>query len=169
MDVEEAIRGRRTHKVYEREPVDRATVQELLELARWAPNHHLTEPWRFRVLGPETFDRLVASGGPNEASKLGRAPTLVTVSVVYTGDEYQNREDLLATACAVYAVLLGATARGLASYWRTPKLFETEAAREILGLEANEEFVALIHLGRSGAEPPEGRRKPAAEYVSFLP
>ena len=40
---------------------------ELLELARWAPNHHLTEPWRFRVLGPETFDRLVAAGEPNEA------------------------------------------------------------------------------------------------------
>ena len=151
MDVESAIRSRRTHKVYAAEPVDRETLLGLLELARWAPNHHLTEPWRFRVIGPETFDRLVAA------------------SVVYTGDEHQNREDLLATACAVYAVLLGATARGLASYWRTPKLFETEAAREILGLEPNEEFVALIHLGRSAAEPPEGRRRPAEEYVSFLP
>ncbi len=169
MDTEEAIRARRTHKVYERDPVDRVTVEELLELARWAPNHHLTEPWRFRVLGPETFDRLVASGGPSEASKLGRAPTLVVASVVYTGDDYQNREDLLATACAVYAVLLGAAARGLASYWRTPKLFETEAAREILGMEPNEEFVALIHLGRPGTDTPDKERRPPEEYVSFLP
>jgi len=36
VDVEEAIRTRRTHKVYGSEPVDRATLQELLELARWA-------------------------------------------------------------------------------------------------------------------------------------
>ena len=169
MDAEEAIRTRRTHKVYEKEPVDRATVEELLELARWAPNHHLTEPWRFRVIGPETFDRLVAAGAPNEASKLGRAPTLVAASVVYTGDGYQNREDLLATGVAVYIVLLAAHSRGLASYWRTPALFETDAAREALGLEPNEEFVGLIHLGRSGAEPPEKDRRPPSSYVLFLP
>ena len=52
MELEEAIRGRRTHKAYAAEPVERETLDELLELARWAPNHHLTNPWRFRVLGP---------------------------------------------------------------------------------------------------------------------
>ncbi len=169
MDVEQAIRDRRTHKVYEREPLDRETVEELLELARWAPNHHLTEPWRFRVLGPDTFDRLVAAGGPNEASKLGRAPTLVAATVAYTGDDHQNREDLLATACAVYIVLLAAHARGLASYWRTPKLFETQEARAALGMEPNEEFVALIHLGRPGVDAPGKERRPTKEYVTFLP
>ncbi|HEX4521324.1 MAG TPA: nitroreductase [Gaiellaceae bacterium] len=168
MDVEAAIRTRRTHKAYEREPVDRQTVEELLELARWAPNHHLTEPWRFRVIGPDTFDRLVAAGAPTEASKLGRAPTLVVASAALTGDEYQNREDLLATACAVYAVLLSAHARGLASYWRTPALFETEAAREILGFEPNEEFVALIHLGQPATTPEAKERKAIEEYTTFL-
>jgi nitroreductase len=169
MDVEEAIRTRRTHKVYEKEPVDRATVEELLELARWAPNHHLTEPWRFRVIGPETFERLVAAGAPNEASKLGRAPTLVTASVVYSGDDYQNREDLLATGAAVYIVLLAAHARGLASYWRTPALFETDAARDALGFGPDEEFVGLIHLGRASSEPPGKDRQPPSSYVEFLP
>ena len=66
MELEEAIRGRRTHKVFESEPVPREVVEQLLELARWAPNHFVTEPWRFRVLGPETFERLVAAGEPNE-------------------------------------------------------------------------------------------------------
>jgi nitroreductase len=169
VDVEDAIRTRRTHKAYEQEPVDRATVESLLELARFAPNHHLTEPWRFRVIGRETFDRLVAAGEPNEASKLGRAPTLVVASTVLTGDEYQNREDLLATACAVYIVLLSAHSRGLASYWRTPALFETEAAREILGFAPTEEFVALIHLGQPATSPPAKERKPVSEFVEFLP
>jgi nitroreductase len=169
MDVEDAIRTRRTHKAYEPEPVDRATVEALLELARFAPNHHLTEPWRFRVIGRDTFDRLVAAGEPNEASKLGRAPTLVAASALLTGDAYRDREDLLATACAVYIVLLAAHARGLASYWRTPKLFETGAAREILGFEEREEFVALIHLGAPATAPPAKERKPPGEYVEFLP
>ena len=168
MDVDSAVRTRRTHKAYEPEPVDPETIVELLELARWAPNHHLTEPWRFRVIGPETFDRLVAAGEPNEASKLGRAPTLVVATAKLTGDDHQNRKDVLATACATYIVLLAAHARGLASYWRTPKLFETDAAREALGLADDEEFVALIHLGPPATTPAAKERKPPEDYVEFL-
>src|SRR5216117_4494899 len=108
MDVETAIHTRRTHKQYAREPVDRVTLEELLELARWAPNHHLTEPWRFRVLGPKSLARLAATGKPGELEKLSRAPTLVVASARLTGDEHQNHEDVLATACAVYIVLLAA-------------------------------------------------------------
>ena len=74
MDVEEAIRTRRTHKVYGPEPVPRETLDELFELARWAPNHNLTNPWRFRVLGPEALARLKRAAGPEAAAKLERAP-----------------------------------------------------------------------------------------------
>ncbi|MGZ5342454.1 MAG: nitroreductase family protein, partial [Solirubrobacterales bacterium] len=58
MEVEDAIRGRRTHKAFAPEPVDREILEELFELARWAPNHHLTAPWRFRVIGPSSLARL---------------------------------------------------------------------------------------------------------------
>jgi nitroreductase len=169
MDVEHAIRSRRSHKAYGQAPVDRQTLLELLELARWAPNHHLTEPWRFRVIGPETLERLIAAGQANEGEKLRRAPTLVVASAKLSGDAYQNREDALATACAVYIVLLAASARGLASYWRTPALFETAEGRAAAGLGDDEEFVALIHLGERVTTPtPKGRR--AVEEISeFLP
>ena len=56
--IEELIRTRRTHKAYGPDPVPRETLLELFELARWAPNHHLTDPWRFRVLGPQALDTL---------------------------------------------------------------------------------------------------------------
>jgi nitroreductase len=169
VDVETAIRTRRTHKAYGPEPVPREVVIELLELARWAPNHHLTEPWRFRVLGPESFERLVAAGGSKEREKLGRAPTLVVASAKQTGDAQQDREDVLATACAVYIVLLAAHARGLASYWRTPEVLASPEGRAAIGLPADEEFVALIHLGRPVTSPTAKERKPAADYVEFLP
>jgi Nitroreductase family len=51
VELDELIRTRRTQKAYEPGPVDRELLDELFELARWAPNHHLTNPWRFRVLG----------------------------------------------------------------------------------------------------------------------
>src|SRR3954468_2891371 len=108
MDVEEAIRTRRTHKVYGREPVDRDTLLELFDLARWAPNHHLTNPWRFRVVGPGALARLKEAAGPEAAGKLDRAPTLVVVSAAQCGDDpVADEEDLLATAFAAYLVPLG--------------------------------------------------------------
>ena len=125
MDVEEAIRTRRTHKVYGREPVPRETLDELFELARWAPNHNLTNPWRFRVVGPESLARLKAAAGEEAAAKLDRAPTLVVVSVVESGDPLQDEEDYAAAAVAAYIVLLAAHSRGLAGYWRTPAVLRT--------------------------------------------
>ena len=168
MDVERAIGTRRTHKLYGRQPVDRATLEEIFALARFAPNHHLTQPWRFRVLGPETLARLKEAGGPSEAMKLDRAPTLVVASARLSGDLVQDEEDLHATACAVYTVLLGAQARGLASYWRTPAVLRTKRGRDAVGLPDGERFVGLIHLGPPRSEPPRKERRPPEDYVAYL-
>jgi nitroreductase len=169
MDAEHAIRTRRTHKTFGAEAVPREQVEELLALARFAPNHHLTQPWRFRVLGPESLERLAATGKPGELEKLRRAPTLIVASAKLTGDEHQNHEDVLATACAVYIVLLAAHERGLASYWRTPKVLESPEGQAAVGLGDDEEFVALIHLGPRSDEPAAKERLPLEEIAEFLP
>jgi nitroreductase len=169
MDVEEAIRGRRTHKAYAPEPVERELLDELLELARWAPNHHLTNPWRFRVVGPHALAKLKEAAGPEAASKLDRAPTLVVASVAQEGDPQQDEEDLLASACATYIVLLGAHARGLVGYWRTPGVLRTPEGRAAVGLADNERFVALIYLGHPRQEQAPPERAPTGDYVTYLP
>lgn len=168
MDVETAIRSRRTHKAYRPEPVDRETLDELLELARWAPNHHLTNPWRFRVVGPQALGRLKVAAGPDAAAKLDRAPTLVVCSCVLGGDEVQDEEDLEATAIAAYIVLLAAHARGLAGYWRTPGVLRTAAGRGAVGLPDEEKFVGLIHLGYPIQQKPVPGREPASNVVTHL-
>ena len=169
MDVGDAIRSRRTHQLDGAEPVPEAALRDLLDLARFAPNHHLTQPWRFRVLGPETRARIEAAAGEKEAMKLRRAPTLVLATATLSGDSRTDEEDLHATAAAVYAVLLGATERGLASYWRTPACFEEPAVREVIGLVANERVVALIHLGPPAGDPPAKERLPLADVLTFMP
>ncbi len=168
MDVETAIRSRRTHKAYRPEPLDRETLDELLALARWAPNHHLTNPWRFRVVGPQALDRLKAAAGPEAGAKLDRAPTLVVCSCVLGGDELQDEEDLEATAVAAYIVLLAAHGRGLAGYWRTPEVLRTAAGREAVGLPGEEKFVGLIHLGHPVQEKPVPEREPASNVITHL-
>ena len=169
MDVEEAIRTRRTHKAYGSEPVDRETLTELLDLARWAPNHHLTNPWRFSVLGPDALARLKEAAGAEAAGKLDRAPTLIAVGVTQGGDDpVQDEEDLLAAGCAAFLVLLGAEERGLASYWRTPAVLRTPQGRAALHVPDDVRLIGLLHLGERRQEQPAPERAPLADVVSWL-
>jgi nitroreductase len=168
MDVEQAIRERRTHKAFAPEALERDVLDELLELARWAPNHHLTNPWRFRVLGPGALARLKDAAGPEAAAKLERAPTLIAVTVLRAEDPAQDEEDLCAAACATYAILLGAHARGLAGYWRTPAVLRTDEGRAALGIGPEERFVALIHLGHARQDKPAPERSPLRDVATYL-
>jgi nitroreductase len=168
MEVDDAIRTRRTHKAFRPEPVPGEILDELFELARWAPNHHLTNPWRFRVVGPRTLERLKEAAGPEAASKLDRCPTLVVCSCRLGGDPIQDEEDLHATACAAYIVLLAAHARGLAGYWRTPEVMRSGAGRAAVGLPDDERFVSLLHIGRPIQEQRAPEREPAAETATYL-
>jgi len=171
MDVEKAIRTRRTHKAFAPQPLDAAVLDELFELASWAPNHHLTNPWRFRVLGVRTRERLMALAESEQlgaAVKLARAPTLVAVSTHQGGDPAQDREDLLATAVAAYLVLLGAHAKGLAGYWRTVPLLDDPRGRELLGLQRSGAPVGLLYLGSPVQEQRVPERAPLAGVVTYL-
>ncbi len=168
MDFAELVRARRTHKEFGPDPVSRETLLELFDLARLAPNHHLTQPWRFRVLGPETLARLKEVGGPKEAPKLDRAPTLVLVSAALTGGLVQDEEDVCAVAAALTIVLLAATERGLASYWRTPGVLRTTAGREAVGVPDGERVLGLLHLGPPAREPAPRERGPVEATVEFL-
>lgn len=168
MELDELIRTRRTQKAYEPGPIDPATLDELFELARWAPNHHLTNPWRFRVLGPRALQALKAAAGPEAGAKLDRAPTLVAATAVQSGDEIADEEDFAAAACASFIVLLGAHARGLDGYWRTPEVLRTPAGRAACGIEDGERVLGLLHLGRGKGSKPAPERAPLADFREFL-
>jgi nitroreductase len=168
MDLDDLIRTRRTHKAYDPTPVDAATLDELFELARWAPNHHLTNPWRFRVLGPQALEALKEAAGPENAAKLQRAPTLVAVSVVQTGDAVADEEDFAAGAAATFIVLLGAHARGLGGYWRTPGVLRTPEGRAACGVGEDEKVLGLIHLGRARGDKIPPDRADLDAFRTFL-
>lgn len=170
MELRDAITTRRTHKAFAPEPVPDEVLDELFELARWAPNHHLTNPWRFRVLGPASLAALKQAAGPEAAGKLDRAPTLVAVTALRSEDPVEDEEDLLASAVAAYIVLLGAHDRGLVGYWRTPEVLRRPEGLAALDVDpSRERFVGLVHLGyaRQSKDPPE--RAPVHDIAIRLP
>jgi nitroreductase len=90
-------------------------------------------------------------------------------SQVRSDDDVQDEEDLCAVAAAISYVLLGAHARGLAGYWRTPAVLSSQEGRAAVEVPPDERVLGLIHLGprRQDKEAPE--RLPVGEYVTFLP
>jgi nitroreductase len=165
----ELAAARRTHKEFGPEAVDRDTLLELLAVARFAPTHHMTEPWRFRVLGPQTLGELKACAGESEAKKLERAPTLVVATAALSGDLVQDEEDVCATAAAILLVLLAATERGIATYWRTPAVLRSARGRAAAGIPSGERFLGLLHFGTPARSPAARERHDVSEYVTFLP
>lgn len=168
MTLVDLAAARRTHKAFGDEPVPREMLVALFDVARLAPNHHLTQPWRFRVVGQQALARLKQAAGPSEAAKLDRAPTLAVVSAVLGGDLVQDEEDVCATAAATMLVLLAATERGLASYWRTPGILRTAQGRRALAVPAGERVLGLLHFGSAVREPALREREPVETYLSFL-
>jgi nitroreductase len=120
------------------------------------------------VLGPAALAALKAAAGPENAVKLDRAPTLVAASVLQTGDEVADDEDFAAAACASFIVLLGAHARGLDGYWRTPEVLRTAEGRAACGIGGGEKVLGLLHLGRGKGSKPAPERAPVEAYTEYL-
>jgi nitroreductase len=186
MELADAIRSRRTWKSYSGDPLTREQLDELFELARWAPNHKLTQPWRFRVVGPEAFERLrtvaaeqARAEAPEGADpekivevalkKLSMAPTIVAVTTVRNPDPKLDVEDFAASSVAAYILLLAATDRGYANFWRSPGVLQSVEGSAVLGIDAGEEPLGLIYLGLPGDVPPNpGTREELAHFVTYL-
>lgn len=171
MEFTEAVRTRRTHKVFGPDPVDAGTLRELIELATWAPNHHLTNPWRFSVVGPESLVALKAAAdaqAPGSGAKLDRAPTLVVVSTLVDADPVVAEEDLCATAVAASLVLLAAHDRGLAGYWRTPAVLRDPDGCAAVGVGPDERALGLLHLGHARQTQPAPARAPVDDVTTWL-
>ena len=170
MELEEAIRTRRTHKAYGREPVDardaRGAARPRALGAQPPPDQPVALP-RARARG--ALARLKDGGrsrGARASSTARRRswPSRSRRPATRSADE----EDLCAAACAAYIVLLAAHGRGLAGYWRTPAVLRTPEGARALGIGDDEHAIGLLHLGPPRQEQRTPERAPAGDVVSWL-
>ncbi|MGD2168158.1 MAG: nitroreductase family protein, partial [Gammaproteobacteria bacterium] len=70
-DLDRLLRGRRTINLFEPEPVGEQALRQAIEVARWAPNHRLTEPWKFYIVSPETKEKIARCAADIDATEKG--------------------------------------------------------------------------------------------------
>lgn len=187
MEVFDAIHTRRTIARFQSRPVSPDLLKRVLEAGLWAPNHHLTEPWRFTVAGPEAMRVLAERSGkaktskmPNESpERLARLhdevvakflanPVLVIVTARQEGDELKRREDYAATCCAIQNIQLAAWAEGLGTKWGTGILTRQPATYELLGLDLEKELiVGFLYMGYPDESPAAERKRTLDEVIRW--
>jgi nitroreductase len=185
LDTLTAIRTRRAIKQYLQDPIPQEWIEELLDAAHWAPNHHLTHPWRFHVFTGEGREKLVSARQAatrwgmekrgqevtDEALEFARqkcysAPAIVIVSMVNNEDPIKDREDYAACWAAIQNFLLAAAARGLGSYPSTGDWIDQNFVGPVLGLTENERPVACVFLGYADQET-MGKRLPVDRHTKW--
>ncbi|MFY0543618.1 nitroreductase family protein [Brevibacillus sp. H7] len=188
MDLWEALRGRRSIGVVKPEMPPREYIEKMLEAATWAPNHFLTEPWRFFVLtgdarirlGEAMADaaaaRMANPDDPESQSKLVkhrqnplRAPVVIAVAA---SPSDQKRvvllEEIEAVACAVQNMLLAAHGLGLGAIWRTGDITYEPVLKNFFNLGPNDQLLGFVYIGypQGNKQPP--RRTPFTEKTVWL-
>ena len=185
LDVRAAIEARRSIKRFTARPVDRSAIESLLDAAVHAPNHRLTEPWRFYVLGPRARRRYGEALGARKAKRVEDAaaaaavlekvasehealPAMIAVAIHVADDPEVEREDYAAAMMAVQNLALAALALGLGTHIKTGGVMDDPAARAAAGVAAGERIVAIVNLGEPEDEPPPKPRTPASEKTVWV-
>jgi nitroreductase len=186
MDVVRAIETRQSVGRVKQDPVPRELIERILESAVHAPNHRITEPWRFHVftgkgrgelararaeiarLQAETEgeDAELAAGRiSRERKKAFRAPVVIAVICEAGRDEIETLENYAACACAVQNMQLTAHSLGLAAMWRTGPVVYHDHMREVFGMKEGDTVVAHLYIGYPDMAERPRRRKPAKEMT----
>ena len=176
----EVLRGRRTVHDFLPERVDVALVERAIEAARWAPNHHRTEPWRFYLLGDLARSQLIARNTQmvkeekgERAAEVKRArweavPGWLLMTCLRSEDPFREREDYAACCCAAQNMMLALWAEGVGCKWTTGGITRDPELFHLLGLHAaRESVVGLFWYGRP-AEVLEQQRRPLSQVLSRI-
>lgn len=177
----ELLRSRRSIGSFRPDCPPRDVVLTALEAACWAPNHRKTEPWRFRWLGPQSVEAIIALNselvaakkGPEDAAKKRRqwsaVPGWLLVTCVRAEDPFQAEEDYAACCCAIQNLMLALWSHSIGTKWSTGDVTRHPRFAEIVGFSpVAERVVGLIWYGYP-ATIPEQRRRPVSDVLREIP
>jgi nitroreductase len=187
MDAITAINQRTSVRRFRPDPVPREIVERLLDCAVRAPNHKLTEPWRFTVLTGAARDRYAEIRAKHRlkryadpaapealagAEKMRRetrdTPAFIIAMAAVNPDEITREEDYAATMMAIANLMIAAESLGLGTYLKSGGVMRDPELLELAGVPPNFRVVGLVSLGYPSEQDPPRRRKPAAELTRWV-
>lgn len=179
MELREAIMNRRSIRSFKKEEVDVSTIEELLEIARYAPNHKMTQPWRFVVLDRHDQAPLQHLIKSKKALKKGKpvpeeepiaddAPSHMLAVIMNVNEkEKVYRDDYGAVSSLIQNFSLLAWEQGIGVVWKTPGFMQDEEMKQLLDIGEGEELVGLLHIGYPAVVPKMKERDPLDSKLRY--
>jgi nitroreductase len=182
VSVYEALYRRRMAWQFEDRPVPRETLERMLATAVWAPNHRLTEPWRFFVLekGGEARNKAAdlayefsmgRNNNPARAEAARRTvldpPVVVYIYCVPGPNDEVTKENYGAVCCAAHNISLAGVAEGLAVTWETGGVTRHPKLRQVLGAPADWQMAVMLSIGAPAATPSSSRTA-VSHFVNWV-
>jgi nitroreductase len=187
MDAVDAIQRRTSVRRFRPDPVPRETIERLLECAVRAPNHKLTEPWRFAVLTGDARARLAdirarhrlkrwtdpsspeaVAGSEKVRREALETPAFIVVMTAASPDETTREEDYAATMMAVANLMIAGEALGLGTYLRTGGMMREPALAELVVLPEGFRVVGVLSLGYPVEREAPRRRRAVGEVTRWI-
>ena len=182
MNLSDIVKSRRTIHDFEPDKMpDSSIIKEAIESACWAPNHHLTEPWHFYLLGKETVvdicelnkELLIETKGIEAAEKKVKRwlgiPGWIVVTCQKSNDELRYQEDYAACSCAIQNLMLILWQQGIGSKWSTGPVTRNEKFYDLVWVNKElENIIGIVWYGYP-AEIPQTTRKPLQQVITELP
>ena len=186
MSIPEIIEQRRSIKKFSDRQVSRSEIETLLDAAILAPNHRLTRPWHFYVLGPESRYAYGLALGERKARKLPDAaaartlretiaaehrhlPCMIAVAIAQNENPEIREEDYAAAMMAIENLALAAVALGFGTHIKTGGVMGDAASRAAVGVGEGERIVAIVNVGEPAELPPPRKRESAAACTIWRP
>lgn len=180
-DFAEVLRGRRTINLYLQTPVPDELVRDALEAATWAPNHHVTEPWRFFLPGKKTIEKILDLCQQIVTDKKGtelalhkreswaEKPGWLVVTCQRSDDALRQQEDYAACSTALQNFMLYLWKAGVGSKWTSGTITRDSRFFDIIGVDPAKAFVVgLVWYGYPKLTPAQSRRE-LSDVLNELP
>ncbi len=180
MDIKTLISARRTINFFKAEKVDSALVRNAIDAARWAPNHHLTEPWHFHILTGQTRARVIdliteiKSAGQGEAVRSGvmkrlhAIPGWLVITSDLSPDPVVQMENYAACCCAAQNMMLYLWDEGVGMKWTSGAVTRDERFFELLGADPGAVMIVGLFWYGYPEQIPEQTRKPVTDIITLL-
>lgn len=186
MDILETMAARRSIKTFTDRPISNEAIEQLLSMAVLAPNHRMTEPWRFYVLGPEARAGYGAALGARKAKKVDDPesaeavvrkveathrdlPAMLAISTIKHENPEIREEDYAAAYMAIQNLCLAACAMGLGTHVKSGGIMDDPRARSVVGVSDRERIIATVALGEPASVPDPKPRRSADEFTIWVP
>ena len=179
--VASILRTRRTVHDFCATPIPDELIVAGIDLARWAPNHHRTEPWRFYLLGPQAqreicqlnADLVRAAKGDRPAEikfkRWSAMPGWLVLSCLRSDDVEREREDYAACCCAVHILMTYLWSYGIGMKWTTGEVVRQDAFYAAAGIDVQAEFVVGMFWYGEPAVVPDQQRRPLENCLTRVP